>query len=125
MFKISKGAALAVLLLAPAWMAQATTAQAATAPGPFNQCKACHRTEAGKNAVGPSLFGVVGRTAGTEPGFKYSPAMAKAGWVWTPEKLAEYIANPRQVVPGNKMAFAGVKHPEQVQEIVAYLETLK
>lgn len=119
MGKISKGAALAVLLLATTGMAEA-----AAAPGAFNQCKACHRVEAGKNAVGPSLFGVVGRTAGTEPGFKYSPAMAKAGWVWTPEKLAEYIANPRQVVPGNKMAFAGLPKPEDRADVIAYLSTM-
>lgn len=120
MFKTVMGVAAAALVLASAGMAQA-----ADAPAAFNQCKACHKVEAGKNAVGPSLFGVVGRKAGTEPGFKYSPAMEKAGWIWTPEKIAEYIANPRATVPGNKMAFGGVKNPAMVTEIVGYLATLK
>lgn len=106
-------------------LAMAGMANAADAPKAFNFCKACHRTEAGKNAVGPSLFGVVGRKAGTEPGYKYSPAMAAAGWEWTPEKLSEYLADPKKVVPGNKMVFAGLKKPEQVKEVVEYLETLK
>lgn len=120
MFKMSMGAVAAALLIAPVGVAHA-----AAAPGAFNQCKACHKVEAGKNAVGPSLFGVVGRKAGTEPGFHYSPAMAKIGWVWTPDNLSKYIADPRHTVPGNRMPFAGVKNPEQVKEIVAYLETLK
>ena len=106
-------------------LATATLAQAAEAPKAFNFCKACHKVEPGKNAVGPSLFGVVGRKAGTEPGYKYSPAMEAAGWIWTPEKLSEYLADPKKVVPGNKMVFAGLKKPEQVKEVVEYLETLK
>lgn len=111
------GAAAALLL--------ATAAQAADAPPAFNQCKACHKVEAGKNGVGPSLFGVVGRTAGTEPSFSYSPAMKAAGWVWEPAKLSVYIADPKGTLPGNKMAFMGLKKPEDVKAVVDYLATLK
>ena len=114
---------LTIAALALAAMAQG--AQAADAPAAFNQCKACHRTEAGKNAVGPSLFGVVGRKAGTEPGFNYSPAMKAAGWVWDEGKLTTYLANPKGVVPGTKMAFAGLKDPAAVKAVVDYLKTLK
>lgn len=118
-FKTLMGAAVAAAILIP------VAAGAADAPAAFNQCKACHRTEAGKNAVGPSLFGVVGRKAGTEPGFHYSPAMAAAGWIWEPAKLSEYISDPKKVVPGNKMAFMGLKKPEDVKAVVEYLQTLK
>lgn len=113
------------VLAAAAMLALAPAASAADAPSAFNQCKACHRVEPGKNLVGPSLFGVVGRKAGTEPGFKYSPAMEAAGWIWTPEKLTEYISDPKKTVPGNRMIFMGLKKPEQVQAVVEYLETLK
>lgn len=103
----------------------AGAAEAADAPPAFNQCKACHSVEQGKNKIGPSLFGVVGRKAGTEPGFTYSPAMLAAGWVWDEEKLATYIADPKATVPGNKMLFVGLKKPDDVKAVVAYLATLK
>ncbi len=103
----------------------AAPAFAADAPAALNQCKACHKFETGKNAVGPSLFGVVGRKAGTAPAFNYSPAMAAAGFDWTEEKLSAYIADPKAVVPGNKMTFPGLKKPEDVKAVVDYLVTLK
>lgn len=120
MAKISTAAGAALLLVSSFGLAQA-----ADAPKAFNQCKACHKTEAGKNAVGPSLFGVYGRKAGTEPGFKYSPAMANSGLTWDDENLTKYLSNPKETVPGNKMAFAGLKNPEDVKEAIAYLATLK
>lgn len=94
----------------------------------FKQCMACHTAEAGKNKIGPSLFGVVGRKAGEVEGFKYSKPMhekAEAGFVWTPEHLHEWITNPKGVVPGTTMAFAGVKDAAKVDDVIAYLETLK
>lgn len=100
-------------------------AGAAEAPAAFNACKACHKTVAGGKGVGPSLFGVVGRKAGTLEGFNYSPAMKAAGWAWTPEELSKYIADPKGTVPGNKMPFAGLKDPTKVKEVVDYLATLK
>jgi cytochrome c len=113
------GLALAATIVAP------LAAGAADAPAAFNACKACHKVEAGGKALGPSLFGVVGRKAGTLDGFAYSPAMKAAGWVWTPEELSKYIADPKATVPGNKMPFAGLKKPEDVKAVVEYLETLK
>jgi cytochrome c len=109
----------AVLLAAP------LAANAADAPAAFNQCKACHKVEAGKNGVGPSLFGVFGRKAGSAEGFSYSPAMASAGFNWDAAKLTAYIADPKATVPGNKMAFAGLKKPEDVAAVVEYLKGLK
>ncbi|MGE5545735.1 MAG: c-type cytochrome [Solirubrobacterales bacterium] len=88
----------------------------------FNQCKACHTIEEGKNRVGPSLFGVIGRKSGSVAGFNYSDAMKKADITWTPENLDKYLTDPKAFVPGNKMAFAGLKSPQDRQNVIAYLE---
>lgn len=103
----------------------ATAAFADDAPAAFNQCKACHKVEAGKNGVGPSLFGVFGRKAGEAEGYKYSEAHLKSGLTWDEETLTKYLADPKAVVPGNKMVFAGLKKPEDVAAVIAYLKTLK
>ncbi len=91
----------------------------------FRQCALCHTSEAGKNKIGPSLFGVVGRKAGSVPNFSYSEAMKNSGKVWTPEELDTYLADPRKVVPGTKMIFPGLKNEADRQNVIAYLETLK
>jgi cytochrome c len=87
-------------------------------------CAACHASEAGKNKIGPSLFGVVGRRSGSVPGFTYSKAMKTADITWDDETIDKYIANPKKVVPGNKMAYVGAKKEAERKEIIAYLETL-
>jgi cytochrome c len=89
------------------------------------QCSACHATEAGKNRVGPSLAGVVGRTAGAVEGFKYSAANKGSGITWTAEVLDKYIDNPKGVVPGTIMPYAGLHDAGQRADLIAYLETLK
>ena len=91
----------------------------------FRQCALCHTNEAGKNKIGPSLFGVVGRKAGTVSNFSYSEAMKNFGKVWTPEELDTYLADPRKVVSGTKMIFPGLKKDTDRQNVIAYLETLK
>jgi cytochrome c len=92
----------------------------------FKKCRACHEIgEDAKNKVGPALTGVIGRTAGTVPDFKYSSAMTEAGaggLVWTDETIAQYLADPRGFVPKNKMAFAGLKKPEDVADVIAYID---
>jgi len=75
--------------------------------------------------MGPNLFGVVGRKAGTFPGFAYSGAMKSAGFVWTVPKLDAYLADPQKVVPGNNMPMAGMSDSQQRADIAAYLATLK
>lgn len=89
------------------------------------QCGACHATEPGTNKVGPSLFGVVGRKSGTVEGFRYSAANRDAGITWTAEVLDKYLANPRAVVPGTIMPYAGLKNDARRADLIAYLETLK
>jgi len=92
----------------------------------FQRCAICHRAEkdAG-NGLGPNLFGIVGRKAGTAPGFAYSTAMTGSGIVWSTDKLTAYVTHPSTVVPGNRMAFSGIGNPEQVSDVVAYLASLK
>jgi cytochrome c len=91
----------------------------------FNKCKACHVASEDKNKVGPSLMGLIGRTAGTHVGFKYSPAMVdagKGGLVWDDAKLTEYLHAPKEMVKGTKMAFAGLKDDADILNLIAYLK---
>jgi cytochrome c len=92
----------------------------------FQRCAACHMVGPdAKNRVGPELNGVIGRTAGTLEGYKYSNAMVDAGaggLVWSEETLHEYLADPRAMVKGTKMAFAGLKKAEEVDAVIAYIE---
>jgi cytochrome c len=120
----------AVLLSAIATMALgATVVQAQNAENGaeiFKRCRACHEVgETAKNKVGPLLNGIVGRKAGTIEGFNYSDANKKAGangWVWTEEKMMEYLLNPRAAMPGNKMAYAGLKDEQDRKDLIAYLK---
>lgn len=112
--------AFAALLAAGPQMAQA--ADAAAGKAVFNRCKICHTVEAGgRNGVGPNLHGVFGRKAGTAEGFAYSEAMKNSGITWDDETITKYLHNPREMVPGNKMAFPGVKDDKEVADLLAYL----
>ena len=86
-----------------------------------SRCSACHALVEGQNRVGPSLYGLFGRTAGTVEGFRYSPANANSGVVWSAETLEPYLENPRTFMPGNRMAFAGVRNPQDRADLIAFL----
>ena len=101
------------------------TGDAAAGEKVFVVCKTCHAVEAGKNMIGPSLHGIVGRHSGSIEGYTYSAANKGSGIVWAPEKLFQYLENPQRVVPGTKMTYTGVKDPQQRANVVAYLGTLK
>lgn len=89
----------------------------------FAQCSACHAVGAGaQNSVGPVLNGVVGRAAGTYPGYRYSSAMRKSGLTWDEATLTQYLRRPDQVLPGAKMAFTGIASEEDLANVVAYLK---
>jgi cytochrome c len=89
----------------------------------FVSCSACHNSD--ENATGPSLTGVLGRKAASIVNFHYSTKLTQSGIVWTPEALKKFIADPQGLIPGNRMAFAGVADATDVDDIVAYLEMLK
>ena len=88
----------------------------------FKRCLACHQIGPGaKNSIGPSLNGVVGRKAGTYPGYAYSDANRDSGVVWTEAALAQYLPSPKDFIPGTKMTFAGLPMPQDVANVIAYL----
>jgi cytochrome c len=91
----------------------------------FKKCALCHTTETGKNKIGPSLFGIVGRKSATVENFSYSEAMKKFDHSWDEGTLDEYLADPRATVPGTKMIFLGIKDKAERDDVIAYLETLK
>jgi len=91
----------------------------------FNKCKACHAIEAKEKRVGPTMFGIVGRDAGTLKGFKFSKAMKASGITWDDANLNEYLKKPRKFVPKTKMSFAGLKEDADRANVIAYLKTLK
>ena len=89
-------------------------------------CMTCHITAAkGPSRQGPTLFGLIGRKSGSVEGFRYSSANKNADIVWEPGILDKYLAEPRVVVPGTSMAFAGVRKADERADLIAYLATLK
>jgi cytochrome c len=91
----------------------------------FAQCAACHSLEPGRHLTGPSLSHIWGRKAGTVEGFlRYSPALKKAGVVWTESTLDTWLKNPPQLVPGNAMSFAGVKEERERADLMAFLRAV-
>lgn len=120
-----------MLLCAPAAHANGDAANGASV---FKQCGACHSAEKGQNIVGPSLYGVIGRPAGSISGFSYSPAMQEAaakGLLWTPENVTAYLADPRKFLRDfagdpdarNKMTFS-LADPADRDDVVTFLQSL-
>ena len=111
---------------APAPSAAAAAAVPATPPAAFGICGACHGTTADAGPkLGPNLFGVAGRKAGTAPGFDFSDALKKSGLTWTPENLAAFVRDPGKTVPDNSMDYPGNSDAASVKAIVDYMATLK
>lgn len=117
--------ALALSLLAPAAASAQDTDLVAAGETVFRRCAACHRIGPdARNALGPELNGLIGRTAGTEPAFGYSAAMLEAGQgglVWDEATLDAYLTDPKALVPGTNMQFAGLRKPEDRAAVIAYL----
>jgi cytochrome c len=90
----------------------------------IQRCAICHSDDKGENKIGPTLYGVVGRKAGSVPGYSYSAANEKSNLVWTAAEPDTYLQNPRHVVPGTKMSFPGIPDATQRANVIAFLETL-
>ncbi|CRM58712.1 Cytochrome c class I [Pseudomonas sp. 28 E 9] len=107
---------------------QATAAGDAEAGGKLfaKTCGGCHSIgEGARGGFGPQLNGIIDRPAGTTADYQYSEAMKTSGVVWTRDKLAAYIEDPKSVVKGTRMIFWGISDPEKIENILAYLETFQ
>jgi cytochrome c len=103
---------------------QAALAQdAAAGEKVFGVCRACHQIgEKAKIAVGPVLNGVIGRKAGSYPGYSYSDANKNSGITWDEETFTTYIKNPRAKIPGTKMIFVGITDEQKIRDLIAFLK---
>jgi cytochrome c len=114
----------AAMLLSSAAFAEGDPAKGQMA---FRKCQACHTLD-GKNRVGPTLAGIVGRRVASVENFRYSAAMtgyAEDGKVWDAEHLAQFLTAPKATVSGTSMAFAGIKKPEELADLIAFLKTVE
>ena len=89
----------------------------------FEQCRTCHQVgEKAKNAMGPVLNGLFGRSAGTVKGYDYSPANKNSGITWEEATFREYIKDPKAKIPGTKMIYPGLKDEKRIDDLIAYLK---
>ncbi|KQP50856.1 cystathionine beta-lyase [Methylobacterium sp. Leaf399] len=114
---------LAVLLALPVAAQAQDAGDPAAGEKAFTACKACHQV--GKNGVGPNLVGVVGRKAASYDGYTYSAALKAADITWDDANLHAWLKNPKAKVPGTKMIFAGYPDDKKIDDVIAYLKTLK
>jgi cytochrome c len=116
---VTSAAAMLVVLgsSGPAWAQDADAGKRI-----FVRCQACHNVDKPQNKIGPTLLGVMDRKAGAVEGFKYSDAMKNADIVWNAETIDKYLADPKGYIPGNRMAFPGLKQEEDRKNVIAYVE---
>ena len=117
---------IALVLIAGSTIAANAAGDAQAGAVVYKRCAICHTSDkGGGDALGPNLFGIVGRKAASGAGFAYSGPLQKAGIVWNEANLTKWAAGPARLVPGNKMAFPGITSKKQQTDLVAYLGTLK
>ena len=125
--RVCRAAAVALALCSQAHAANPTRGAAIFGAS----CGVCHMAQRDASRadlatrLGPNLWGVVGRKAGTYKGFPYSYALRSSGITWTNDQLLRYIAEPQKTVPNVRMTFVGLKNPNDLEDVVAYLNTLR
>lgn len=102
---------------------RALAADTAHGQAVFKACAACHTNR--PDALGPNLIGIVGRKSGSLEDFRYSNAMKRANLTWNEANLKAYLRDPQAEVKGNRMPFSGLDNPQDIDDVVAYLATLK
>jgi cytochrome c len=123
MFRISF---LALAVLACFATAAAADGDPARGAQVYKRCAICHTdNKGGADGLGPNLFGVMGRKAASRPGFSYSPALKGANITWTEASMSKWVEKPGRMVPGTKMAFAGITSKRQRADLIAFLQKLK
>ncbi|MBT5264867.1 MAG: c-type cytochrome [Rhodospirillaceae bacterium] len=123
MNKLIVAAAIAVVGLGLS-MTEASAGDAKAGAKVFKKCKACHQIDNDKAKVGPSLKGIIGRAAATQPKFKrYSKAMKKSGVTWTEENIAKFLKKPKKFIKKSKMAFPGLKKQKDIDNVIAYIKS--
>jgi cytochrome c len=108
-------------LIAVATAANAQQGDAKRGEKVFENCRACHAPDGKSNDIGPALQGVVGRKAGERDDFRYSPALKRSGLVWDAKTLDAFVADPQQVVPGNRMPYSGMPDAKERADLIAYM----
>lgn len=88
----------------------------------FKKCTQCHSPVEGKNGTGPSLYGIIGRPAGSIPNFRYSEANRTSGITWTEQEMFVYLENPKKRIPKTIMAFAGLPKAQDRADVIAFLK---
>jgi len=106
---------------APKTEVGAVSGDVATGKLVFRKCQACHSLEPGKNGLGPSLSGIIGKKASSVRNYNYSPAMKSSNLTWDVATLEAYLTDPQKSVPGNKMPFPGLKTENERKAVIAFL----
>ena len=113
----------AAMVLGFAFSPSAHAQDAAAGEKVYSQCRACHQIgPTAKNAVGPAHNGLIGRPAGSYPGYAYSPANKNSGLTWDEATFREYIRDPKAKIPGTKMVYPGLKNEQQITDLIAFLK---
>jgi len=121
-----KAAILSTLFLSLAALPALAEGDAAKGEKIFKKCLACHTAEEATNKTGPYLKGVAGRKVASVEGYKYSAdllALGESGAVWDDANLDKYLENPKVMAPKGKMAFPGLKKPDERADLIAWLKT--
>ncbi|HET6632234.1 MAG TPA: c-type cytochrome [Rhodanobacteraceae bacterium] len=91
-----------------------------------SECSECHSISKGRNKKGPSLFGIVGRPAGSLPDYHYTDALRTAHWTWTEDKLRSYLSQRAKTAnPGTRMKFDGINDPQELDDLISFLKTVR